>query len=216
MAIPLMEEDVEVISQLGDTPGSDDGLTPQQLKERFDLAGIRIKNFLNNVLIPHMNQLVDVQALLNGILDKDLSKEDKAANAKVTGDKIAEVRNIANAALPKSGGIMAGPVNMNNQKLANVPVPVNEYDAANKQYVDSRKVCATIQLAANGWADKTQKVDNVAVTQNSAIFVGYATECVDACRIADIRCVGQEDGRLTFTCRWVPRDNLTVNVIIWN
>ena len=48
MAIPLLEEDVEVISKLGDTPGSDDGLTAQQLKARFDLAGVRIKNFLNN------------------------------------------------------------------------------------------------------------------------------------------------------------------------
>lgn len=149
MAIPLMEEDVEIISKLGDTPGSDDGLTAQQLKGRFDLAGVRIKNFINNTLIPHMNQLVDVQSLLNGILDTTLSKSDKAANSKAVGDKIAEVQRTANAALPAAGGRMAGTLNMNNQQLTGLPMPVSATNAVPKSYVDTATV--PIKLSATGW-----------------------------------------------------------------
>lgn len=150
MAIPQMEDDVEVISKLGDTPGSDDGLTAQQLKGRFDLAGVRLKNFINNTLIPHLNQLVDVQALLNGILDSTLTLPDKAANAKSTGDKIAEALRIANAALPRGGGIMAGAVNMNNQQLTGLPAPVSASNAVPKSYVDT--VVRSAKLTATGWS----------------------------------------------------------------
>ena len=149
MAIPLMEEDVEIVSKLGDTPGSDDGLTAQQLKGRFDLAGVRIKNFINNTLIPHLNQLVDVQALLNGILDSTLSLEDKAANAKATGEKISLVQQTANAALPKSGGYMTGALNMNNQQLTGLPTPVSANNAVPQNYVDTTRHSATLTVA--GW-----------------------------------------------------------------
>lgn len=149
MAIPLMEEDVEVISKLGDTPGSDDGLTTQQLKGKFDLSGVRIKKFINETLIPHLNQLVDVQTLLDGILDATLSLADKAANAKAVGDKIAAVLQIANAALPKAGGYMTGALNMNNQQLTGIPTPVSANNAVNKAYVDT--VVIPVTLAAESW-----------------------------------------------------------------
>ena len=148
MAIPLMEEDVEVISKLGDTPGSDDGLTAQQLKGKFDLPGVRIKNFINNTLIPHLNQLVDVQALLDGILDATLSLADKAAPAKTVGEKISLVQQTANAALPKSGGYMTGALNMNNQQLTGLPTPVSASNAVNKGYVDTQTVPATLSAAS--------------------------------------------------------------------
>ena len=42
----------------------------------------------NTGKIPSLDELVDVQALLNGILDTTLSKADKAAAAKATGDAL--------------------------------------------------------------------------------------------------------------------------------
>lgn len=153
MAIPLMEEDVEVISKLGDTPGSDDGLATSQLKARFDLAAIRIKKYINETLIPNMNMLVDVQALLGGILDATLSAADKAAPAKTVGERIAEVLKIAQAALPVSGGAMSGGINMNNQQLTGIPTPVTAANAVNKAYVDTATV--RILLQANAWEGET-------------------------------------------------------------
>lgn len=149
MAIPLMEEDVEVISKLGDNPGGDNGLTPSQLKGRFDLAAVRIKKFINETLVPNLNALVDVQALLNNILDKTLSKEDKAANAKATGEAIATAMQKANAALPRSGGAMSGGINMNGQQLTGIPTPTTSAGAVPKGYVDTKTV--TITLKADGW-----------------------------------------------------------------
>ena len=43
---PKFTDDVEVISKLGDTPGTDDNLTTDQLKARFDQAPKAIKEYL--------------------------------------------------------------------------------------------------------------------------------------------------------------------------
>lgn len=150
MAIPLMEDDVEIISKLGDAPGSDDGLTAQQLKNRFDLAGVRIKNFINSTLIPYLNQLVDVQALLDSILDPSLSAADKAAPAKTVGDKLVTITQTTNAALARSGGVMTGALNMNNQQLTGIRTPTAASHAVNKAYVDT--VTVSVKLNATDWS----------------------------------------------------------------
>lgn len=54
MALPTFTEDMDIIQALGDRPNTDDGLTPTQLKAKFDLAGNKIKTFLNSTLIPRL------------------------------------------------------------------------------------------------------------------------------------------------------------------
>lgn len=85
MAIEKLIADLNIISKLGDYPLADDGLEPEQFKAKFDEAGKLIKQYINEVLVPSLDELVDVDALLKGILDTTLTKEDKAANAKATG-----------------------------------------------------------------------------------------------------------------------------------
>lgn len=85
MAIEKLSADLNIISKLGDYPLSDDGLEPDQFKAKFDEAGKIIKQYINDILIPSLDELVDVDALLKGILDTTLTKADKAANAKATG-----------------------------------------------------------------------------------------------------------------------------------
>ena len=158
MAIPLMDEDVEVISKLGDAPGSDDGLSTAQLKAKFDLGSVRLKNFINSVLIPHMNQLIDVRALLNGILDSTLSMADKAANAKVTGDML-------NKKLDKTGGNVTGNIDMGTKRIKNLGDPANDTDAVNKKYLVD--YCATgevaLTLTAAGWSSEAPYTQTVQV-----------------------------------------------------
>lgn len=88
MAIPEFNVDMNIISKLGDFPGSDDGLTPDGFRSKFDMAGQFVQEYINTILLPHLNQLVDVQALLDGILDPTLTQPDKAAPAKYVGDII--------------------------------------------------------------------------------------------------------------------------------
>lgn len=85
MAIEKLSADLNIISKLGDYPLADDGLEPDQFKAKFDEAGKLIKQYINEVLVPSVDELVDVDALLKGILDTTLTKADKAANAKATG-----------------------------------------------------------------------------------------------------------------------------------
>ena len=43
-------DDLNIISKLGDNPGTDNGLTPNGLKAKFDEAGLAIQNFINNLV----------------------------------------------------------------------------------------------------------------------------------------------------------------------
>lgn len=49
-------ENVNNIQALSDRPNTADGLTSHELKERFDKAGADIKDFLNNTLIPEIEE----------------------------------------------------------------------------------------------------------------------------------------------------------------
>lgn len=161
MAIPKMEDDVEVIAALGDVPGSDNGLTPQQLKERFDLAAVRLKNYINNILLPELNMIVDVKALLEGIIDKTLSKSDMAADAKATADALAKKLSL-------SGGTMTGLLDMAGRSILNVATPTTDSGAANKSYVDAKRFRAEIDVPVSGWtgsaAPYTQSVTVTGLT----------------------------------------------------
>lgn len=52
--IPLLTEDLDFISKLSDRPNQTepDELTPEEFKAEFDKAGNRIKDYVNNVLLP--------------------------------------------------------------------------------------------------------------------------------------------------------------------
>lgn len=95
MAIPSLTDDVEIISKLGTNPGTDNGLSEEQLKAKFDEAAVIIKNFINNTLIPNVNKIIDLDVLI----DKTLSKSGHAADAQKTGEEIKNAKTAAGKAL---------------------------------------------------------------------------------------------------------------------
>lgn len=52
MSIPKLTADLSVIQKLADLPNSTDGLTAQELKARFDQAGLEIQTWINESLVP--------------------------------------------------------------------------------------------------------------------------------------------------------------------
>lgn len=52
MAIPKFTEDLNVIASLGDNPKRDNGLSSQQFKAKFDEAPLLLQEYINDVLIP--------------------------------------------------------------------------------------------------------------------------------------------------------------------
>ncbi len=188
MAIPTFDEDVKVISKLGDTPGSDDGLSAEELKAKFDQASLLIKEFLNGVLIPHLNNIVDVEALLNSILDTTLTKPDKAANAKAVGDALREpvaTDKIADGAVTQ-------------KKLASGAT----YNSV------------AVSLTVDGWSSNQQSVSVAGVTASNVVIISPAPGSYESYFEANVRCSAQGDSMLTFTCETVPTVELSVNVFI--
>ena len=56
--IPQFTDDLGFIARLGDNPNTDDGLSSQALKEEFDKAPKAIQQFINNYVIPALNNYI--------------------------------------------------------------------------------------------------------------------------------------------------------------
>lgn len=84
MAIQKFDADLNIISKMSDYP-SVDGLGTDAFKRLFDLGPNLLKEYINDILIPALDQIVDVEALLNSVLDPTLTEEDKAARAREVG-----------------------------------------------------------------------------------------------------------------------------------
>lgn len=56
MAITYFTEDLNIIQKLDDQPNDVGGLSADELKQKFDESGNRIKGFLNNSLIPELEE----------------------------------------------------------------------------------------------------------------------------------------------------------------
>lgn len=93
MAIPKLLADLAIISKLKENPRAD-GLSAEGFQKKFDEAALLIQKFLNESLIPELDKIVDVQALLNGILDNTLTAADKAAPAKEVGDRLKNLASV--------------------------------------------------------------------------------------------------------------------------
>jgi hypothetical protein len=194
MAIPKFLEDLAIISKLGENPGADNGLSTSAFRAKFDEAGLKIQKYMNEVLIPNLDMIVDISALLNNILDKTLSAPDKAAEAKAVGEALAKK-------LDSAGGTMTGPLN--------VAAPTEEANAANKGYVDSKHFFRDVTLTVAGWsadAPYKQTVTAQGITAEDRPIYGVVLSADAATATAEKEAFAKVDdldtgaGVVTFTC----------------
>ena len=54
MALTAFNEDMDIISKLSTYPNDTDGLTPEELKARFDQAGKLLKSYINGTLLEEL------------------------------------------------------------------------------------------------------------------------------------------------------------------
>lgn len=215
MALKKLLKDLSIISKLGTNPGVDDGLSEEQLKAKFDEAANIIKDYLNNYLILEIEKTVDVEALLSDILDVTLSKDGKAADAKVTGDELKKKMNSA-------GGTMSGVLNMGAKKIENLADPEYNADATNKAYVDSKHFTRTAELPASGWSDavpftQTVTVAGILGTDTPHWGAVYAEDAETALAQKEAYSVVDDldtaDDSVTFTCfEGKPEVDLTIQM----
>lgn len=79
---------------------------------------------------------------------------------------IEKAQKTADAALPKAGGTMAGPVDMGGNHINNIPEPTADHQAVNKGYVTTAIAATrktfTAALPADGWSAEAPYTQTVA------------------------------------------------------
>ena len=189
MALPRLLDDLIIIAKLGANPKLDNGLSTEQFRAKFDEAGLIIQTFLNDYLIPELEQTVVWETIVNEQNTKIAAAEKNASNA----------LSKANTALQRSGGTMTGALN--------IPTPTEAAHAANKGYVDGKITYQNKTLSATGWstsAPYTQSISVTGVTANmpphvSPVYSGSNDAALEAA-CACITYATAGDGTITFVC----------------
>ena len=192
MAIPKLTEDLNIIARLGDKPGTDDGLSNDGFKAKFDEAALKIQQYLNEVLVPEINIAIDIDELVNHIMELALSVD---------------------------GGFMKGSIDMNGNSITFLADPVNPGDAANRGYVDTKHKDATyiltsVVLSASNWNNKRQTVTVSGVTDNIDLTVAPnpSRSNTKAYNEAEVLCTASGNNTLTFECEFIPDIDIFVNI----
>lgn len=125
--------------------------------------------------------------------------------------------------LPLAGGTMQGAINMNGNRITNVPNPANSGDAMNyralvnaiEEMVDEFQSLAwSVTLSANDWVNLSQTIeDDRFVIGGYSYFVSaspsnaaiYGESGIYAEDIAT-------NGEMTFVCTVVPTEDITVYI----
>ena len=91
-------------------------------------------------------------SLLQKVADKASSAE---AAAGVLENKYISPATMKAAALLLSGGVMTGTLDMNNNKITNLPTPTSNSEPATKEYVDGRENNQIVQYTGDGSNERT-------------------------------------------------------------
>ena len=106
---------------------------------------------------------------------------------------------------------MSTPIETNTDELRAILDAVNELPSTDG-FV--RKTSTVVVLPASGWVNSLQNIAVDGVTEDSDVFASPAESSYDAYCEAGVRCSGQADNALTFYCKEIPAEDLTVNVIM--
>lgn len=103
--------------------------------------------------------------------------------------------------------------------ITNVNTPYDDYDGANKKYVDDavKPPARSVILSTTGWSDNTLTVTVTGVLADETkqmIMPMPASSSKADYDAAGIQCTGQAANSLTFSCTEVPTSDLVVYVVI--
>ena len=71
-----------------------------------------------------------------------------------------------------------------------------------------------INLTVEDWTEYSQTVNAVGVTANNTVVVSPSPLYHDLYIKSGVKCLSQEDGKLTFSCKLTPENPIVVNVLI--
>lgn len=94
-----------------------------------------------------------------------------------------------------------------------LPVVHTEFDPLINAKQDQH-LTRTATLLSTGWSNKNQTVSVEGVTASNTVFVSATAASLGLYSSYGIICTGQGAGTLTFSCDYVPDQNVNVNIVI--
>ena len=148
-------------------------------------------------------EILDLLKQLNDLVDGDTA-----------GKLVAEI----NGKLSTAGGKMTGNISMSGNKVTDLGAPVEDEDATNKGYVDSKRFSVTVTLPVSGWVENLQSVEVPGVTADPIKSDVLASpdptdDNYTAYNESSVRIYAQLDDAVTFKCDSVPTVDIIVSVM---
>lgn len=94
-------------------------------------------------------------------------------------------------------------------------VTYNLKDAYVRENYQIEPLTLTVSLTVANWSNLTQTVTATGVTDSNLVQVSPAPTSVEEYGQKGITCITQGNNTLTFICKTIPTNTLTVNVVIW-
>jgi hypothetical protein len=195
-------EDLNIISRIGNKPGSDSGLTTEQFKAKFDEGILKIQTYINDHLIPGIENAVSEEGLLS------------------------QINVILGKKLDKAGGTMTGYLNMyahiamNGNSISGLASPVNGADAVPKSYADTKRIEKT--LLFSGWSDsapfaQTITVEGLSDKAFARVYPVYPATLAEKLELAEetakVRNCTRSGNTMTFEC-WEEKPVKDIPIVV--
>jgi hypothetical protein len=202
MAIPKFLEDLNIISRIGNKPGSDSGLTTEQFKAKFDEGILKIQTYINEHLIPGLEGAVSEEGLLS------------------------QINTVLGKKLDKSGGTITGElnmnakINMNGNSVSGLIDPAEDGDAVPKSYADTKPIEKT--LLFSGWSDsapftQTITVEGLSDEVFARVYPVYPATLAEKLELAEetakVRNCTRSGNTMTFEC-WEEKPVKDIPIVV--
>jgi hypothetical protein len=164
MAIPKIEADLNIISKLADKPNDAEGLSAQAFKEEFDRAGLLVKEYINEILVPQAN--IDIDNASKGIGGSEGMDGSTIADGTVTASKLAS--NSVTAEKIAEDAVTADKIAhkaVTEEAFADASIPARAYKQGSVTAAALAQNSVTADKIAEG-AVSGAKLANYSVTSN--------------------------------------------------
>lgn len=185
--------------------------------------GVEIKKSFNELRVSMDESVASMNQSVNELSQTANSANNTATNAYNMAEN---AQMTAESKMAADGSVaMEADFDMGENKIINVLSPDNPSDAANKEYVDSKRIAATVSLKSTGWATTTgeapytQAVAVAAILATDTPHWGVVYSDSDSLRKEEkvayslVDDMETDDGSVTFTCfEERPATDLTIQM----